>query len=443
MPKTTTRLTRRVSKPPVMDIQELTNTGQGKRKRQPSRKAFEAISVNVVQAATPPSSAVDLSSADERAASGTKTTISSGRARDPLYREELLRHGINVDPMGNCIPVDVHHHANQILRMSRNSPGPSNQEMRIFSVTIEGLINEPEATLQHRLLNTPCFPKIENYLTPDNEYQLKEYIDVLFKSTAVPYNPVARLPLPNPKPDVFYGYACDAMSKLHLPNGVYFTDFLQEFGLEHYAQPTSVESYWPYLVVEFKSTKGSEWVGENQNAGAGASCVNGVDTLLRMAYPAAKRRAIDSMVFSCVINATRATLWVHYTMDKAGVVQHGYSYFDDFNLKRPDQAIAFRNSLKNIMDWALNERLTTIRKACAHLGSRDVSNDNTGSVAAIPANDIKEQRLTVKENVVHDTLGDEKRLLEATAVAPVAENTVSPWTRRLEKFLRDCVGSIV
>lgn len=95
------------------------------------------------------------------------------------------------------------------------------------------------------------------------------------------------------------------------------------------------------------------------------------------------------------------------------------------------------------MDWALGERLKTIRKACAHLGSRDLNNDNLCSVAGTEANGAKEQKLTVEESVVHDTLGDEKRLLEATAVAPVAENTVSPWTRRLEKFLRDCVGSIV
>lgn len=309
MPKTTTRLTRRVSKPPVMDIQELTNTGQGKRKRQPSRKALEAISVNVVQPATPPSSAVDLSSADERAASGTRTTISSGRARNPLYREELLCHGINVDPMGNCVPVDVHHHANEILRTSRNSPGPSNQEIRIFPSTINRLINLPEATIQHRMLNTLCFPKVEEYLTPDNECQLQEFIDVLFKSTAVPYNPASRVPLPNPKPDITYGYADAALSDLPLRRSVGFVNFLHEFGLEHYAQPTSVESYWPYLVVEFKSSKGGiEWVGENQNAGAGACCVTGVETLLRIAYPAAKRRAIDSMAFSCVVNAIRATL---------------------------------------------------------------------------------------------------------------------------------------
>lgn len=76
---------------------------------------------------------------------------------------------------------------------------------------------------------------------------------------------------------------------------------------------TCVTTHCPFFVVEFKSTGGgTDWVAENQNAGAGTHCVNSAETLFNYTKEKEKRQITKSAMFSCVAKVTDATIWVHW-----------------------------------------------------------------------------------------------------------------------------------
>lgn len=239
---------------------------------------------------------------------------------------------------------------------------------------------------------------------------------------------------------------------------------LSQPNLRHYATPTHEQSFWPYLVTEFKAYRtGIEWVAENQNATAGACCVTAVERLLSLAYPQRHRRVTDSMAFSCVINSARASIWVHwFTTDTVDHLSRSHTYMsaplEEYRLGKTDQALAFRTALLNITDWALGDRLTTIQKALVKLvgaasGESNLTSEAAGveqhtsqnpaypGLSGAPTDDtVIENDNGLQSWDAGDALPCKEESQLETEDAHVSDRAVSPppWTSRLEGVLRVC-----
>jgi len=374
MPKTS-KITKTRGKKQALEMENSGDLRTTKRARKPTLRALEALE-SIPRPATPPLSAVELSSAGQKSVlpseeEDSKKTKSSGRARNPAYRGEQEYHGVQIYLLSRRIPRDLRELAEGVLRRARGSPGPSQKELALFEDNIETWFDDDvnEASLQFQMLTeTPCFPRANSYRTENGKPAAIFSLDVLFRRTAVPCSSQDVIPLALPKPDVLSGYTFHALADLGSRPVSDLTDVIPS-GLTDYAAPAHAQNFWPYLITEFKTNRlGSVYVGETQNATAGACCVTGVEQLLKTAYPEIQRRVTDSMAFSCVLNITSAYLSVHwfrndYVDGDGGPGPYSSAELEAYNLKKGKDVIAFRAALRNIMDWGLGDRLTTIREA--------------------------------------------------------------------------------
>lgn len=127
--------------------------------------------------------------------------------------------------------------------------------------------------------------------------------------------------------------------------------------LSSFIQPIST-SYLPFFIIEFKSCTrhGSTWATENQAAAGGATCVNSLEKLFSVIDKDSS--AIDSISFSCIMNERSAAFWMHYCDKERGKffgveIQHFY-------MEKANEIKATRNSIKNIVGWAIKERLPSV-----------------------------------------------------------------------------------
>lgn len=136
------------------------------------------------------------------------------------------------------------------------------------------------------------------------------------------------------------------------------------------SHPTTA-TYWPFFVAEFKSGSrgGTRWVAENQNAGTGCHCVNSMETLLKYTRKQdLPRQIIDSLAFSCVADADFGSLWVHWLESETdnGPRRFVSSEVDSYLFKKPADLRQFRASVRNIIEYGINERLPIIKEALAN-----------------------------------------------------------------------------
>ncbi|MCJ1482300.1 hypothetical protein MMC06_002463 [Schaereria dolodes] len=288
----------------------------------------------------------------------------SKRIRSPAYRDELKNHSVYIDSWGMSMPANVHGFAQKIIEKERTSPSLTDQEVAYTREQLCTLDNADEEVTRTGFANTSLFPRTLDYKVGVNNYSLAVGANLPFDPAALPYTPGSRyLPIVTPIPDFHYGYPYQSFTKSQsrLP------EVLQHPRLRPYAQPNS-STYWPFFAVEYKSQSrlGSTWVAENQNAGTGAHCVNSIETLLNYTKTTEQRQITDSLAFSCVADSHNAALWVHWREDGVDPrfvsSEIGYYHFH-----RPSDIRKFRSSVKNIIDYGLNERLLMIQNALSDI----------------------------------------------------------------------------
>jgi len=322
----------------------------------------------LIKPLTPPRSDPSLPSASTPE-TGSALPSTSGRCGKPTYREEELNfHGVEVDAMGLALPEYILKYARGLTRKPRDSPGPSSDEWLDCRDLIQIYQSRSEAIFQHQILSeTPLFPKERRYMAANRSILIAVDSQVQFKSTSVPRKP-NKPPLVSPKPDYFYGYTPAAFAVTPLPLQKNFMSVMQRYELKDYALPSHSPCLWPFLIMEFKSLSGSTLEAQNQIAGAGASCVNSVQTLLNLAYPDGYMCATDSLIFSCVVNPERAGVWVHWRSPNSELAKRDSAPFvssqiEVYSFYDPEHMKALRVCLLNLMDWALGERLHIIKNA--------------------------------------------------------------------------------
>ncbi|KAK8131091.1 hypothetical protein PG984_007529 [Apiospora sp. TS-2023a] len=144
---------------------------------------------------------------------------------------------------------------------------------------------------------------------------------------------------------------------------------------------------FPFFVVECKvegANKGSLKVGENQCAGASATCVSMIDRLNEELerYPEAQK--VANTAFCAVVNQDEARIfasWMEMKKDKRGKDTKAYYLLEISTLKLRFAAdrLELCRLVTNIMDWARGPRLDKIKQALDFINEQERKEKSAGA----------------------------------------------------------------
>ncbi len=284
----------------------------------------------------------------------------SNRVQSPTYRDELQNHYVYIDSYGTSIPEPVRIFAQDLFQKARSSPCLNDEELFSIREELSELVNADEVTTRQGFNATKLFPTRKDY-----KHQVAIGGNIPFDQTALPFTPHLNFPpIVTPKPDLQYGYLRDSFDPIQ-------SAVMRHNRLAPVSHPTPA-TYWPFLVVEFKSASrgGTRWVAENQNAGTGSHCVNSIETLLNYTRSQElQRKVIDSVTFSCVVDADFGSLWVHWQDSGKDNSPPRFvsSEVDSYSFKKLKDLCKFRASVRNIIDYGTDKRLSMIKEALADI----------------------------------------------------------------------------
>jgi hypothetical protein len=287
--------------------------------------------------------------------SQTPSRTSSQTARlsisNPIYRSILFNNHIYMDLTGNKIPAEVRTMINgKILKERTSQPLPEERAREISTIaeadTDEISVSTLVSTMSLRLRGIGKGGATQ------------------WSTEALPHNFVYGKALSAPKPDLHYGYATGQLSEWSIEENA-ISDY-------HFAQPytqPAIGNKFPFLVFELKleAIGGTLWHAENQAAGSGACCVNGMLWLLQQAAPDRTRRVTDCIAFSVAATQRETLFYVHYYVEE----EHRFymSFIQKIWNTDPADIRRCHDLLMNIFDYGLTIRQQRIKDALALLYS--------------------------------------------------------------------------
>jgi hypothetical protein len=183
-----------------------------------------------------------------------------------------------------------------------------------------------------------------------------------WSTEALPFNPNYGKALSASKPDLHYGYATGQSGDWSAEENAILDDVVAM----PYTQPARCNKF-PFLVFELKSeaTGGTLWHAENQAAGSGTCCVNGMLWLLQQAAPDRTRRVTDCIAFSVAATHRVTVFYVHYYVKEEQCFY--MSFIQNIWNSEPADIQRCHNIIKNILDYSLDIRQRKIKDALALL----------------------------------------------------------------------------
>lgn len=102
------------------------------------------------------------------------------------------------------------------------------------------------------------------------------------------------------------------------------------------------------------------WAATNQCLGGSTSCVNIAERLNRQLRQCNNKeiKLINSAAFSIAMNGTEARLYISWKHDE---LNYYMANVTSFLVQQPEQYVAFRKYVRNIIDWGKDTRLKEIR----------------------------------------------------------------------------------
>jgi len=289
------------------------------------------------------------------------TEKSTASSRNTDYRESLRYHNIYInreDP-----PVELMRRANKIISRPRASPEVDDATAQKLSNKSRKLENEGEEDIVQQLgpyiipaMNELSDPRLAR--TADQRWF--NHVSIPLKPSILTYP----LPLPQPKPDLAFGYSETAFTENQLGT----IDLLIEDQLgRSYAIPDK-KLRFPFLTVDFKSQakNGTHYIATNQAAGAGAVALNGHLELTRRSFGMEKLDYNEPQFFSVTMDHELARINVHWLSAPTEGGRHSF-HVEGLSQHLINDAHGIRvvvRAVKNILDYASDERL---RKLCEAL----------------------------------------------------------------------------
>ncbi|MCJ1461998.1 hypothetical protein MMC07_000598 [Pseudocyphellaria aurata] len=257
---------------------------------------------------------------------------------DPLYRSENL-------------------HYNHIFKRSKREKFPEHIRGLIDLVSRDRDSPEPSLDIKQQdelemLANGAGEPEVQSgfrdWIFFDSRDALRRSERMRMWKHAVPSSG-SEHKVSIPHPDMLFGYVRD----LALP---------QHFSIKSLQREMTANSShlaYPFLDVEFKGD-GALWVATNQCLGGAASCVNLTERLndRLKGCKNVEIRTLNSAAFSVAMNGTEARLYISWKHDKR---RYYLQEIMSFAVQQTEQYLQFRQYIRNIFDWGMDQRLQEIR----------------------------------------------------------------------------------
>ncbi|CAK7199590.1 hypothetical protein SEUCBS139899_002273 [Sporothrix eucalyptigena] len=256
----------------------------------------------------------------------------------------------------------------------RGSPGPSVRDVlhNTDLEALEGGSTRTSESLVQQYFQGKVFPPSDAGKDP---IELSVQLPIL--DHAIPRTPdgLGRKGISVPVPDLLYGYKFASFAAQP-------QNYLEDRG--YGLQATTYQLYLPFLVVEFKGEGGVLRVATNKCLGGSACCVNIIERLNQLVHNCPSAPAslptLDGAVFSIAMDGNLARLLVSWQREDGG---YDTARVRDFAVQEPEQYIAFRAYVLNIIDWGRKQRWQQVcaaldilaeerlREAAAGLKARD------------------------------------------------------------------------
>lgn len=158
----------------------------------------------------------------------------------------------------------------------------------------------------------------------------------------------------NPKPDITYGIGIEAFND----------DQRKIIRLHADSMMPSPQICFPFLVVEWKGSKGNYLEAVHQVRRAGASLVNALHSAITDPGTENSGEAPDtrSIVFSCAVSPDVARIFVHWRQTGSeGQPTWCMAKLWAGHMDEGEDAAEFRRCIHNILDWGLSIRLDDMK----------------------------------------------------------------------------------
>ncbi|KAJ4286548.1 hypothetical protein N0V90_013248 [Kalmusia sp. IMI 367209] len=208
---------------------------------------------------------------------------------------------------------------------------------------------------EHILFRGEAFGGTKGLTLKDKVNLVKDYL---------PDPPNAILPelrgsFSRPQPDSCIGYITAAEANTYAPpSAPAFTAREDEIA-------RLADTHFPFLTAQWKAVRSGEnqFNASLQAARDGALIVNYMHNLYSTAYPDRAPTQLETCHFSLTIDGCTIILWIHWREIKDGEVYFRMEVVDMARMRKLDDLLEVRKILHNYVDYALGERLRSIKGA--------------------------------------------------------------------------------
>ncbi|KAJ8116999.1 hypothetical protein ONZ43_g4308 [Nemania bipapillata] len=204
-------------------------------------------------------------------------------------------------------------------------------------------------------------PSLRTEIFPFARAGIAEGGNSVWSTAALPNNPDYQFTVTAPEPDAHFGYPINQRSRWSTAQ----SNVINHVVARPYTQPARGNSF-PFLCVEMTSevAGGTLHVAESRAAGSGSHCVNALLWLLRQAGTDADSTEADTLAFTVALSHRQAAVYLHWYSEVDD--RYCMSLLNSYSTMKPADIRACNNTVKNMLDYGLGKRKTTI---CAALES--------------------------------------------------------------------------
>ena len=301
-----------------------------------------------------------IDSSDKSISTSKKSERSAASVHDSDYRQSLRPRDIYINRENP--PSELMRQAKRLISRSRTSPEMDDEAAQQLIEVSRRVEDESEEVIVQQLAPgiIPAMKMVPDRRLASNPDQ------PWFNSVPVPLKPsmlTNPLPLPEPKPDLAFGYSEDAFTEDQLGTiGLLIDDQIGR----SYAVPDQ-KLRFPFLDIEFKSQakNGTHYIATNQAAGAGAVALNGNMELMQRSFGMKNFNFEEPQFFSVTVDHELARINVHWIKDPQDGGRHSF-HVEGLSKHLLDDANGLRavtRAIKNILDYGADTRLRTLCKA--------------------------------------------------------------------------------
>ena len=323
-----------------------------------------------------------LSTASTASQTDSSTLSMSDRTSSPARRQwdnrfKLQAFGINVDTERD-LPAELESHVNNILKKRRD--GPRSPNARLAKQHRLAATYENEITAMRTLEPLLLFSGEDNPNAGNKVAKISSKLNFDLSHDFLPPPPPNNTlgPLTKPQADTCIGYLSTTQA-INLPFATAFTSHEEGALVDFTLNPVLL---FPFLSSQWKSASGeAQVIAHLQSARDGTAIVRYLEQFYNIAYdrPAT---TLECAHISFTCDCQMLNIWLHWReLDRAGVATYYMQSIYDCTLRDEEALLRARELLWNHIDYALDSRLRSLKRALPSFRTRFVKHNSKKSKA--------------------------------------------------------------